>query len=74
MYQASPFSIEPSPLFPSFPPYKLLMWSDIIDNDLEAPKDYARLKQQNAKLRNELKVINDCLSKQVERKKESHKT
>ncbi|CAD8083834.1 unnamed protein product [Paramecium primaurelia] len=39
-------------------------------NDVDIPQDYVKLKQQNLKLRNELKSINEFLSKQIEKKQD----
>ncbi|CAD8181610.1 unnamed protein product [Paramecium pentaurelia] len=44
------------------------MWLE--NNEVDIPKDYAKLKQQNIKLRNELKQINEFLSKQIEKKQD----
>ncbi|CAD8186847.1 unnamed protein product [Paramecium octaurelia] len=44
------------------------MWLE--NNEAEIPQDYGKLKQQNIKLRNELKQINEFLSKQIEKKQD----
>ncbi|CAD8093968.1 unnamed protein product [Paramecium sonneborni] len=44
------------------------MWLE--NNEGDIPKDYAKLKQQNIKLRNELKQINEFLTKQIEKKQD----
>ncbi|CAK87533.1 unnamed protein product (macronuclear) [Paramecium tetraurelia] len=44
------------------------MWLE--NNEADIPQDYGKLKQQNIKLRNELKQINEFLSKQIEKKQD----